>query len=374
MRAAIATGYTKGFHTIVDANAVTAITALILFMVATAGREGLRASPAAWYRLSIVTAVSVTRALLALLAGFRWFDNPPFMGASRRPDPALAAHRLHRQAAPLVHHRRRPIALSLASRSSSRGSTSGSTSRAAPRSPPQTPQPAQIERLPRRGGEDRPGRRDRSRAAAKRSETAASGSSRSAPSRSRRITSSGSQRRSRALRRDIRRRSATSPRASASRSLRQRLYAMFVSFLLIAIYITIRFQWQFAVPILRRSRTTGSSPSASTRSRAGGVGRDGRCVPDHPRVLDLRHDHHLRPHPGEHPDHAAVDDRAHHQRLALGDDPALTGDDVHHPAPGQLRCSSLAARRCRTSPSRSSSGSRSAPSRRSSSQRRSWSS
>src|SRR5206468_10444330 len=37
VRAAIAAGYAKGFRTIIDANVVTAITALILFAVATAG-------------------------------------------------------------------------------------------------------------------------------------------------------------------------------------------------------------------------------------------------------------------------------------------------------------------------------------------------
>src|SRR5205814_9656286 len=36
VRAAVATGYAKGFRTIVDANVVTCITALVLFAVATA--------------------------------------------------------------------------------------------------------------------------------------------------------------------------------------------------------------------------------------------------------------------------------------------------------------------------------------------------
>ena len=36
VRAAIATGYAKGFTTIIDANVVTAITALVLFSLATA--------------------------------------------------------------------------------------------------------------------------------------------------------------------------------------------------------------------------------------------------------------------------------------------------------------------------------------------------
>ena len=40
VRAAIAAGYAKGFRTIIDANVVTAITALILFAVATAGVKG----------------------------------------------------------------------------------------------------------------------------------------------------------------------------------------------------------------------------------------------------------------------------------------------------------------------------------------------
>src|SRR5580765_7454011 len=40
VRAAISTGYARGFHTIVDANVVTAITALVLFAVATASVRG----------------------------------------------------------------------------------------------------------------------------------------------------------------------------------------------------------------------------------------------------------------------------------------------------------------------------------------------
>jgi SecD/SecF fusion protein len=38
--------------------------------------------------ISMVTAVAATRALLGLLAGFRWFDNPAFMGASGQKIPA----------------------------------------------------------------------------------------------------------------------------------------------------------------------------------------------------------------------------------------------------------------------------------------------
>ena len=82
VRAAIAAGYAKGFHTIIDANVVTAITALILFAVATAEVKGFALMLLIGTAVSLITAVAATRAMLGLLAGFRWFDNPKFMGAS----------------------------------------------------------------------------------------------------------------------------------------------------------------------------------------------------------------------------------------------------------------------------------------------------
>ncbi len=81
VRAAISTGYAKGFHTIIDANVVTAITALVLFLVATAGVKGFALMLLIGTAISLVTAVFATRAMLGLLAGFRWFENPAFMGA-----------------------------------------------------------------------------------------------------------------------------------------------------------------------------------------------------------------------------------------------------------------------------------------------------
>src|SRR5213079_3751068 len=81
VRAAVAAGYAKGFRTIVDANVVTAITALILFAVATAGVKGFALMLLIGTAVSLITAVAATRAMLGLLAGFSWFDNPRFMGA-----------------------------------------------------------------------------------------------------------------------------------------------------------------------------------------------------------------------------------------------------------------------------------------------------
>ena len=81
VRAAVSAGYQKGFHTIVDANVVTAITALVLFVLATAGVKGFALLLLVGIVISMVTAVFATRAMLGLLAGFRWFDSPKFMGA-----------------------------------------------------------------------------------------------------------------------------------------------------------------------------------------------------------------------------------------------------------------------------------------------------
>ncbi|MDX6484856.1 MAG: SecD/SecF fusion protein [Gaiellaceae bacterium] len=81
VRAAISAGYGKGFHTILDANVVTAITALVLFLIAVASVKGFALMLLIGTAISLLTAVAATRALLGLLSGFRWFDNPKLMGA-----------------------------------------------------------------------------------------------------------------------------------------------------------------------------------------------------------------------------------------------------------------------------------------------------
>jgi SecD/SecF fusion protein len=82
MRASIAQGYKKGFATIIDANVVTAITAMVLFAVATASVRGFALMLLIGTALSLLTAVLATRAILALLGGFGWLENPRLMGAT----------------------------------------------------------------------------------------------------------------------------------------------------------------------------------------------------------------------------------------------------------------------------------------------------
>ncbi|MEK6537240.1 MAG: protein translocase subunit SecD, partial [Actinomycetota bacterium] len=73
IRSAVNSGYTKGFKTILDANAVTVITALVIFMVATAGVKGFALTLMIGVVISMFTAIVATRAMLALLADFRFF-------------------------------------------------------------------------------------------------------------------------------------------------------------------------------------------------------------------------------------------------------------------------------------------------------------
>lgn len=80
IRSAVNSGYTKGFKTILDANAVTVITALVIFAVATAGVRGFALTLMIGVVISMFTAILATRAMLALLADFKFFNNPTLMG------------------------------------------------------------------------------------------------------------------------------------------------------------------------------------------------------------------------------------------------------------------------------------------------------
>ncbi len=81
VRSAISAGYGKGFHTILDANVVTVITAMVIFLIAVADVKGFALMLLIGTMISLLTAVAATRAMLGLLSGFRWFNNPSFMGA-----------------------------------------------------------------------------------------------------------------------------------------------------------------------------------------------------------------------------------------------------------------------------------------------------
>jgi SecD/SecF fusion protein len=81
IRAAIATGYRRGFHTIIDANVVTLITAGVLYAAATSSVKGFALMLLIGVLTSIFTAVVATRAMLGLLSGLRFMGSHRVLGA-----------------------------------------------------------------------------------------------------------------------------------------------------------------------------------------------------------------------------------------------------------------------------------------------------
>ena len=249
MRAAIAQGYQKGFATIVDANVVTAITAMVLFAVATASVRGFALMLLIGTALSMLTAVLATRAILALLGGFGWLDNPRFMGATGQGIPRwLRCDYIGRRRHLVRDLGRRRRALDRRDRAS-RASTSASTSRAARRS--------------------RSGRRSRRRSSRCASEAAAIGQAgaviqgRGSVDRRQvhelpdphRVADERRAERAPAGSRETPSSATSFGAKNVSESFGRQiannaLLAIVVSLLLIVAYISVRFQWKYSVGVL----------------------------------------------------------------------------------------------------------------------------
>ena len=304
VRAAIAAGYGKGFATIVDANVVTAITAMVLFLVATAGVKGFALMLLIGTLISLLTAVAATRAILGLLAGFKWFDNPKLMGAEGEPPAWIRRD--------FIGLRNRWFAISGVVLLLSLGAIAvkglnlgidfrGGTQITLHDSGRRT---RSARRRPRRRGRDRPGRRPdlRPRRQDRRGQLSrVPDPHRDAADERADPADAGAEREFEA---DA---SVKSVSASFGRQIAEgAILAIFVSLLLITIYISLRFQPKFAGPVMVSLLHDVADHRRDLRpARPGGDDRHGRRGPDRARVLDLRHDHHLRPHPREHPADAA---------------------------------------------------------------------
>ncbi len=82
--AAIVTGYRKGLTAIIDANVVTLLVAFILFILATAGVKGFAFMLGLGVIVSLFTAVLATQAILFSLRGTRLIRSRAALGASER--------------------------------------------------------------------------------------------------------------------------------------------------------------------------------------------------------------------------------------------------------------------------------------------------
>jgi SecD/SecF fusion protein len=81
--AGIAAGYKRGFAAIVDANVVTFMTAFILFALATAEVQGFAFTLGIGTLLSLFTAVLATQAALGTMGRSRVIGHPALLGAAR---------------------------------------------------------------------------------------------------------------------------------------------------------------------------------------------------------------------------------------------------------------------------------------------------
>jgi SecD/SecF fusion protein len=249
VRAAISAGYSKGFSTIIDANVVTAITALILFGIATAGVRGFAFTLLLGTGISIFTAVFATRGLLGILGGFKWFDNPHFMGASAQrianwqKIDFVGRRRIWFSIAAVL------IAVSIGSLAI-KGLNLGIDFRGGSQLTFATPQPVQISDV-----REEAARVGRANAVIQgRGTESANGGFREFTIKSEPLERTELGRLTNALENRFDATSRGTRNVSASFSeqiLRNAIYAVIISFLLITLYITFRFQWRFAVPILR---------------------------------------------------------------------------------------------------------------------------
>jgi SecD/SecF fusion protein len=246
VRAAIAAGYAKGFHTIVDANVVTCITALVLFGFATAEVKGFALMLLIGTVVSLITAVAATRALLGLLAGFKWFTNPKFMGATSTEIPRW-------QRIDVTGRRRLWFILSLVAIGVSvaaliiQGLNLGIDFKGGVQVTFSTPTPTSLAKV-------------RSEIVEQGSVVQGRGALTGADSytnfqiRLRKLSPAAQDQLTSNLQNTIHAEKLGVKNVSASFSqqiLRGAIWAIFGSFLLIAIYITVRYRWRFAVPILR---------------------------------------------------------------------------------------------------------------------------
>jgi len=248
MRAAIAKGYQRGFHTIVDANVVTAITAFVLFAVATASVKGFALMLLIGTAISMLTAVVFTRALLTLVAGFSWIDNRNLMGARGRgirdwlKVDFIGKRRLWFAISGTV------VAISIAALIF-KGLNLGIDFKGGTQLSFKTPAPVSLEKVRQQASNI--GRADA--VIQGRGKVTGSDSYQSFQVRTRTLTNAQTQQFQQSLTNSVNAQAfgVKSVSASFGRQIANNaIYAIIVSLLLISLYVSFRFQWKFAIPVL----------------------------------------------------------------------------------------------------------------------------
>jgi SecD/SecF fusion protein len=249
VRAAISAGYAKGFRTIIDANVVTCITALILFAVATADVKGFALMLLIGTIVSLFTAVAATRALLGLLAGFRWAQDSRFMGATTQEIPRW-------QRIDVVSRRRLYFIISLVAVGLSvlalifQGLNLGIDFKGGVQITFTTPHPTSLATVRQKTAAIGEG----DAVVQGRGHQTGTDSYRSFQIRMKKLATTKQDTLTNDLAKSVGAQSLGVKNVSASFSrqiLDGAILAIIVSFVLISLYVTIRYRWRFAVPILR---------------------------------------------------------------------------------------------------------------------------
>ena len=80
LRAAVSSGFSRAFTTILDSNVTTLMAAAVLFYLGTGPIKGFAVTLALGVLISMFTAVTVTKFILSALIGSRFFTNPAWYG------------------------------------------------------------------------------------------------------------------------------------------------------------------------------------------------------------------------------------------------------------------------------------------------------
>ena len=249
VRASISAGYQKGVRTIVDANVVTAITALILFAVATAEVKGFALMLLIGTIVSLLTAVAATRAMLGLLAGFKFAQSPSFMGATASEIPRW-------QRIDVVTRRHLYFIISLVAVGLSvlaiifQGLNLGIDFKGGVQVQFATPKPTSLALVRKTASNVGAG----DAVIQGRGKQTGSDSYTNFQIRLKKLQSAEQDKLTNTLTKTIGAEKLGVKNVSASFSrqiLNGAILAIIVSFALIALYVTLRFRWRFAVPILR---------------------------------------------------------------------------------------------------------------------------
>ena len=328
--AAIQAGYRKGITAIVDANIVTLLVAFVLFILATAGVKGFALMLGLGVIVSLFTAVLATQAILYLLRGTRLLRSRSALGAGEQ----RAKFRYDYMGASKWFFSASGIILLIGALAiAGRGINFGIDFESGTRIIASLERTATVDDV--RGALTADGYADAKIQTIDNPELGRNVVQVSTPT----LEPPEVDTVNRTL--DERFGLAQDPEVTSigptfgETVARSALIAIIASLSIISLYIALRFEWKFAVPVLIAADARHPDRLGRLRAhRPGGDDGDGGGVADHPGLLALRHDHRARPRARERAADAERDVLPDHQPVAVGGHRPVAGHELLHAAAG----------------------------------------